>query len=361
MAAKKPGEAQIIMPRHKGRYVDTGNVMLNLLLSGKADGGFQLGTVGLVVGDSKAGKTWATLELLATCANSSVYGDYALIFDDVEKGVQFNLSEKFGAKAAGRIRSPKASAKADPSPSDTVESFYFNLIGEMQRGPVIYVVDSTDSLQAQDEVDAVDEVIEKRSRDSHAKLGGTYGTAKSKAHSKYLPKVVSLADSTQSLVLLISQVRDNIGHNAMFQPKIRSGGRGLRFYNSGEVWFSNGGAISKTVRGQKLKVGHQCIIKSQKNRTTGFEREIEVPLLTGYGCDSVGAQLQWLLEWKFVEKVDSKIKMEFKRGGEVTLSMDKMIAHIENNNLEGALAKYTERCWGEVDAAAKPTRKSRWE
>ena len=357
---KSPATAEIILPRHRGLFVSTGNVMLNLLLSGKADGGFSLGTVGLVVGDSKAGKTWALLELLATCANDPRYDDYALIFDDVEKGVQFDLSDKFGPKAAARIRGPKPSAKAQPQHSDTVESFYFNLIGEMQRGPVIYVVDSMDALRAQDDVDAVHEVVAKRAKDSDAQLGGSYGTAKPKLNSKYLPEVVGLADRTQSLVLLISQVRDNIGHNAMFQPKTRAGGQGLRFYNSGEVWFSNGPAIAKTIKGNKVKVGHQCIIKSKKNRSTGLEREIEVPLLTGYGCDSVGAQLQWLLEWKFIDKVDSKIKMEFKRGGEVTLSMDKMIAHIEEHNLEGALAKYTERCWKEIDDTAKPARKPRW-
>jgi RecA/RadA recombinase len=359
--------------RSSGR-ISTGLTLLNLLLSGDRLGGFDLGTVGLVVGDSKTGKSWVLMEMLAHAARNPKFKDFSLIYDDVESGIGYSIGEMFGKAAGSRIRLPYQGKKL--APSKTCQDFYFAAIAEMREAPTIYILDSHDALTDQTSQDAVEETLTKRAAGKDSEEKGTYGTGKAKANSKYMPELVDAAATTGSLVIMICQTRDNIGFDAMFNPKTRSGGKALRFYNSQEVWFSNGPAIKKKARGQDHKVGHELIVKAAKNRTTGMESQIVIPILTGYGADEIGSQLDWLKLYGFLEteseksddeyeppkkkKSASKLKLPKQVGGlEGTRSA--LIAEIEELGAEEQLSKFTAQCWKELANELKPARKSRWE
>ena len=110
----------------------TGSTMLNLMLSGRPDGGYVRGRYFYFVGDSSSGKTWFTLAALAEAANNPAFDDYRLIYDDVEGGALMDKERYFGNKLAQRIEAPSGT-RDNPEHSDTVESFYFNLDDAFKR------------------------------------------------------------------------------------------------------------------------------------------------------------------------------------------------------------------------------------
>lgn len=361
--------------RKSSGRISTGLTLLNLLLSGDRLGGFDLGTVGLVVGDSKTGKSWVLMEMLAHAARNPKFKEFSLIYDDVEGGIGYDIGDKFGRTAGKRIRLPKQGRKL--APSKTVQDFYHSAIAEMREAPCIYILDSHDACSDQTSQDNVEETITKRAAGKEAGEKASYGTAKARANSKYMPELIDAARESGSLVILICQTRDNIGFDAMFNPKSRSGGKALRFYNSQEIWFSNGSAIKRKTRGHDHKVGHELIVKSQKNRVTGLESQIIIPILTGYGADEIGSQLDWLKLYGFLESESADDEEEYesprkKKKASAVLKLPKqvgglegnranLIAEIEEIGAEEALSKFTAQCWKELENELRPKRKSRWE
>ena len=98
----------------------------------------------------------------------------------------------------------------------------------------------------------------------------------------------------KSLVIMISQTRDNIGFGAMFQPKTRSCGKALKFFVSHELWLSTG---------TKIKIGKRTLAtnvigKLTKNKLTGRHGEAHFQVLNDYGVDNITSCIQFLIEEK---------------------------------------------------------------
>ena len=163
---------------------------------------------------------------------------------------------RFFGKAAPRIETIEASA--------TVEEFYFNLDTALNTGPCIYVIDSMDALTTGEEQEKFAE-----RKKAHAKgkdVSGSYGTAKAKQNSADLRVAVNRLAETGSILIVISQTRDNIGFGSQFNPKTRSGGKAMTFYATCELWFSVREAIKRTVRGKSREIGSVLQVRIKKNR-----------------------------------------------------------------------------------------------
>lgn len=273
---EESSKAKRFQPRDD--LLPTGSTLLNLALSENPYGGWAKGSVANVIGDSHAGKSFLVMQTMAELANNSAYDNYELIYDDAESAMHFDILKLFGQKTVDRI------CHGDDTRSELIETCFFNL-KKLLRGSksLVYVLDSLDALSSKEEQGKTEAEIGKRDYPDKPRI-----------ISEQLKQVTSLVDATDSLVLVVSQTRQNIG--VMFGPKKRrSGGDALRFYSTHELWL----AVGEHIRKKDRDIGIVARLKISKNKLTGKQRELDLPIIVDYGIDDVGSMVDWMLEEKF--------------------------------------------------------------
>ena len=84
-------------------FLSTGSTLLDLALTNQPGQGFCKGSYYLLVGASRAGKTFIALTTLAEASINPSFQDYALIYLAPERGARMNIEKFFGKKLAERI------------------------------------------------------------------------------------------------------------------------------------------------------------------------------------------------------------------------------------------------------------------
>ena len=332
----------------------TGSTLLNLALSGKIRGGFVKGKVHLFVGDSSSGKTFLSLTSFAEATINPEFDNYRLIYDAPEEGALMDFASFFGKKTAERVE-PPSGTKEEPIYSNTVEEFYYNLDDAMKEGPCIYVLDSMDVLLTDEDEEQFSK--EKKAHQSGKETGGSYGTTKAKKNSQNLRRVISKLKKNGSILIIICQTRDNIGFGARFEPKTRGGGRSLKFYSTVEIWFSIKEKIKKNVHGKNRQQGIITKVVTKKNRITGKEWDVDIPIYWSTGIDDTGSCIDYLVTEKHWSESAGKINaVEFSFKG----SRESLIQKIESENLENKLREVVATAWREVEESTAVKRKNRY-
>lgn len=344
--------------------LSSGSTLLNLACTDRPDVGFLKGGYYYLVGDSTSGKTWLSLTCFAEACRNKAFANYRLIFDDVEGGALMDIEHYFGKEVARRMEPPKVK-KGQPVFSDTVESFYYNIFDCLQGGkPFIYVLDSQDSLSSGSAFKKFQQ--QKKAAEEQEESAGSYGDGKAKYHSEHLRQVLSGLRKTKSILIVIGQTRDNLGFG--FEKKTRAGGRALRFYANLEIWTSVESKIKKMVREKERTIGVKCIAEVRKNRVTGKvgkDRSVQIPIYHDLGIDDVGSCVDFLIS----EKHWRRIKEEGQGNRKVYDASDvmfkgsreKIIAHIEEEELEDKVRNITAKVWREIETECTPDRKRRYD
>lgn len=330
--------------------LSTGSTLVNLACSGRSAGAFYKGGYFLIVGDSDSGKSFISMTCLGQAAKSKRFKNYRFIHDNAEGGVLMDIAHFFGADVESRLEEP------DRGISEYVEDFYSNLDAAYNRDePFIYILDSMDVLEAK--ADAKKAKAARRAADKGQEIAGSYGTEKAKQNSAGLRKARKMLKKNGSILIIISQTRDNIGFGAKFNPRTRSGGRALKFFARLELWLSSVGNITKTVRGKNRQLGIRSKIQVQKNHITGKKGSVEIPIYHSYGIDDLGSCVDYLIDEGHWTKRKSTIKApEFDFEGKV----EKLIRHIEENNLEKELQEIVSNVWTEIEDACTLRRNPRY-
>jgi len=336
-------------------YLSTGSTLLNLACSGRPDGGFIKGNYYFLVGDSASGKTFLSLTCLAEASINKNFDNYRFIYDNSEGGALMDIRKFFGTKVMERLEPPKVDENGLPCYSSTIEEFYFNVDDAIERGePFIYILDSMDSLSSADEISKFEETKEAYEKGKEA--AGSYGDGKAKKNSANLRRLLTPLRKSGSILMIINQTRDNLGFG--FEKKTRSGGHALRFYACLEMWSSIKEKISKNIKGAARQLGILCKVQIKKNRLTGRERSVTIPIYHSYGIDDIGSCVDYLVEEKHWEQKAGTINApEFEFKG----TRDKLIKHIEENQMEKDLRMIVGDFWNEIEEACKVKRKTRYE
>lgn len=338
-------------------YLNSGCTLLNLALTGDPFKGFLTGKYYWYVGDSESGKTFFTLSALAEASIDSRFDNYHLIYDDAEGGALMDKERFFGTELFKRIQPPRRDSKNKPLHSEKVEDFFYTLDDYTEAGmPFVYVLDSMDSVSSESEEGSTKE--NKKRWEKGLDKKGNYGDGKAKINSSNLRQfATSKLAKTNSILVVVSQTRDNVG-GGIFEPKkIYSGGNALRFYASAQIWTSVKGPIKRTVRKKDRVIGQYVKISIKKNRLSGQKMgTITVPFYPNLGIDDVGACVDFLQEeghWTGDKKV---IAEEFDFSG----SKEKLIQKIEEEGREDELREITGKVWNEIVEACKVERKQRY-
>lgn len=354
--------------------VSLGCTVLNLACTDTPDLALFMGGYYLLVGDSAAGKTWLCHTMLAEANLNPAFDKYDFIYDDVEGGSQMDVEFFFGKETAKRIEAPDYTKAGDPIYSDTVESFYYHVNKLVKSGkPFIYILDSENSLTSEASLKKFDE--RNKAVEDSGEAKGSYGDAKAKHHSEHLRILVSQIRDMGSILVIISQTRDNLGFG--FEKRTRSGGRALKFYANLEMWTQIVGKIEKRVRGKSRVVGNLIQVEVKKNRFTGKigkDRAAIVPIYNAFGIDDIGANVDFLIEekeWQPIKpkKGDRKEEAKKREGPKVYDAFDLMfegtrdeiVLHIEAEELEAKVRKLVARVWNEIEEECVPERKRRYE
>jgi RecA/RadA recombinase len=349
--AKKALTQKSAPPSAPGALLSTGSALLNLALSGDARGGIAKGKYYLWVGDSQAGKSWVGLTTLAEAHLNKHFDGYDLIHANVEDGALMDKGRYFGEGFAKRLKESRP---------QTVEEFYYELDDLHAAGrKFVYLLDSMDSLTSEADEEQFQKV--KKAHQAGREASGSYGTAKPKQNSAGLRSVVNKLSESGSVLIVIAQTRDNIGFGSQFNPKTRGGGRALKFYATNELWFSIKEKITRKAKGFADKprhVGNWLKVQVKKNRQTGWEPVVELPIYHGSGLDDVGACVNYLIEEKHWEGNDTRVKApEFSFDGKI----EDLIRKIESENAEKELHASATSVWRAVEAACRVDRKQRYQ
>lgn len=330
----------------------TGSTLLNCGLTNKPFGGFIKGRYFHIVGDSASGKTFLSLTCLAEACLNENFEDYDLIHDDVEGGNLMNIHKLFPV-LADRLQTVR---------SYFLEEMYYRIHDQLESGkPFIYVVDSMDGLTPKADVEKF-----KKQKNAFMKgreVAGSYGAAAAKINSQNLRQLMTPLMNTGSILLLISQSRDNL--NAMFDTKTNAGGKSVKFYATAQIWSSIKGKLKKSVKGKDRPVGITAKIQIKKNRATGKDRTIEIPIFnafkgSGGGFDDIGACIDYLIEEKHWKKKGQSINAEeFGFSG----TRDKLIARIEKKLRVRypKLQRIVGEVWNSIEEECSVERKNRYE
>jgi RecA/RadA recombinase len=260
------------------------------LLDCSLGGGWARGRVSNIVGDKSTGKT-----LLAEEACTNLALDITKEFPKAE--IHYKETESaFDVEYAKSIGFPFDRADFGQGKGegpgvllDTIEELdkdFPKTLEEMDDGQGgIYIVDSLDALTCEAERNP------KKNQDGTEK--GSYGTEKAKALSEFFRKNIRLIERKQVHLMIISQVRDNIGVT-FGRDVTRSGGRALDFYASQVLFIADRGKITKTIQGLERPIGKNIAVKIDKMKVGPPHRDCEFPLMFNFGIDDLRAGVEWL-------------------------------------------------------------------
>lgn len=328
-------------------FVSSGCTALNKAITGKAGRGYAKGSYTLVVGDSSAGKTFLALTALAEASVNPNFDDYLLVYDaTTEDGAQMDIGRMFGPKLAERLIVVR---------SNTAQEFYYNLDNFLKRKkPIIYVCDSENGLDS----DAAEDKFQKQKKahETGKDVPGSYGDGKAKIHSENLRRVCSKLTQTESILIVLSQTRDNIDPFS-FETKTRAGGRALKFYAQVEYWISVRENLKKSVHGKPRQIGILSQIKVKKTRYTGKVREASVFIYYSVGVDDIGSCITYLIdEGHWTGNKTQVTAPEFKFKGEIA----GLIAKIEERNMQKDLSALVSEVWDEIESKCAVERKPKY-
>lgn len=145
-------------------------------------------------------------------------------------------------------------------------------------------------------------------------------------------------------------------------PNTVSGGRALKFYSHCQIWTTVGKKIEKELKfGQKTRkyrMGSNCNVGTRKNRYSGKNRNVAIPITFDYGFDNIQANIDFLKEVNWWKMSGNTVNTN----GFIddNLQMKKLVQYIEDNDLEVDLSKVVQEAWDDVEERLTVERKSRY-
>lgn len=353
-----------------GYLVPSGCSLLNAALTNNVYGGYQTGRIANPIGDTHTGKSITALTGMAETAHDSAWDDYSLVYRDFEYAMSFNISRLFGKKTYDRMIQANLEDGyrkiEDYVPPQNLQEWYKRILKRIKSGkPFIEIVDSWDSVVPIEEYERADAIVKDK------KEKGSFKNEKSRLASEYLRILSGLLTKTDSLLILVSQTRDNLDPMS-FSNKKRSGGKALDFYSSYIYWLTkiksfysgpvkggDGDDDGEKKGGPKARIGRLVGFEVTKTKTTGFEGKIEIPMYRQIGIDNTQASLDFVLknldsgicykEGNFIVFNDIKAyKMEICR----QIDENPELTHILNEQLQEA--------WNEFIRTTQINRKPRF-
>lgn len=328
----KPKNSYFTSEKTDIQFISTGCAVLDCALGG----GLALGRTTNVVGDKSTAKTGTATEVMINFARTFPDGEGDIYYRETEAAWDDSYAEAMG------LPLDRIDFGDRDNPVITIEDFYddFDAFCEKQKKaqkPGLYVLDSLDALS--------DEAEMGRDIDK-----ASFGAAKAKKTSEMFRKITRKQEQANVLLVIVSQVRDNIG--AMFGEKHkRSGGKALDFYASQVFWLAHIKILKRTINKVERPYGIELKAKVKKNKVGMPFREAEFVFEFGFGINDLLASVSWLNDVERLDAFDLK-KGEYK---DYVVNINKMTTE-EYAEERARAAKVVKEVWAEIETTFIPKR-----
>lgn len=314
------------------RFFPSGSTLLDCILGG----GWARNRTINIVGDKAVGKTLIAIEACANFARSFPKGK--IRYNEAESAFDRGYSASIGMPASAVFVGDDLDV---PMGSETVEAFHDDVAAFVDKDNTsekLYVLDSLDALSDEAEM----------GRETGK---ASYGTGKAKGVSEFFRKQNSRMVGANCSLIIVSQIRDNIGVT-FGETKKRSGGRALDFYASQIVWLSQIGKIERTISGEKVVVGTYVRVLCKKNKLGVAYKQADLHLHFNYGIDDEMSMISWLEDHNKQGQAQlgmslTEFRQEIKKARS---NQDRESADI----LAQELRRATRERWTQIEDASKP-------
>jgi protein RecA len=260
-------------------FFSTGCAVLDATLGG----GWAECRMANLIGDKSTGKTLLAVEAAINFLHKHRLG--VVRFVETEAALDRGYAEHIG------IDWSRIELVEDFSTVEDVFEDLDKLVVRRSRQPILYIIDSLDSLSDRAEL--------ARTYDE-----GTYGATKAKQLSQAFRRLARKLKTSNITVLVVSQTRSRIvsfGRN-----KGRSGGEALNFYASQILWLSEVSKIQRTRNNIKRTVGIEVDALCDKNKVGLPFRTCRMSIFFYFGIDDVLTNLDYLKKVKRLGDVGLK-------------------------------------------------------
>ena len=382
-------------------FVGTGSDLLDII----SGGGYEKGTIVNIIGDSSTGKTFLAAE--AVYQAKVRYGKKVKTrYLDKEKGFKFDTLDMYNYD----IREDLVQGVS------SIQEFaadYGSFLKKLKNDEFgFYILDSFDSICTDSDLEEYD------ARVSNYEKGKTYDKGsmdmqKQKYSSKFFRTISDLTADKNVILIIISQIRDNVGQSYGTTWKV-SGGKALQFYSSLRIFLKRKEDFALVGTDKINRSFGYCVeAKALKSRCKWPNRSCLVNILFETGIDNISSNIDYLyslkdhtgklnqqlcknIQWttessiditsdvlkKFVEdhgktqelkdftaratvskilefiSIDTELRDEFIEKFGV-MDREMLIAYITDNELEDYLTKRVRKLWQDNEEAIRPKRKKK--
>lgn len=327
----------------------TGCDLLDMVVGGDKDKfGWQGGMIINIVGDKSSGKSFLAYETIAA-AKYKYKDDFKWVYDNCESSSIVNSMRLYGFEI---MTDDMPKSRTVEEMSTNVRKFLRNLKPEDKA---IYVVDSLDGLSSAE----LDEIVDERQKAFEKGKEydkGSYQMSSAKFLSQeFFRTLANDIDNKNCLLIIISQLRENV-NAGLYAPKFkRSGGKALDFYANTVLWLNTLDKIEKKDRAIGVIINGE----TKKSKTPRPYRDVTFSILFDYGIDNVGSNLDFLYDLRGKRGDLLKNAKEIDWDGQ-TFNRDDLIAYIETNKLKNELRARTRQKWEDIEDSIKVNRQSKY-
>lgn len=318
-------------PKPDSEFVSSGCTLLDMTLGG----GWLPGRMSNIIGDSSTGKTLLAIE---HCSNfGKKYLDGNIWYRETEAAFDRGYAEALGMPV-DRIDFGSNEFRTIEDIFDDMKNCIKASSGKNPQ-PGLYIIDSLDALS--DEAEMGREITK-----------GSYGAEKAKLLSQLFRRLNQDIAQSNIHVQVISQVRDKIGFIGYGDPTTRSGGKALTFYSSQIIKLKKMESLTRTVHGEKIRIGIRVKSQCIKNKV-GFEgRECEFILRFAYGIEDFWAGMEYLIDRKATKEIGLTIE-QAEKWIEDEPNWDKLTFEARKEKVDNAVRKV----WHEIMKSIIPVRR----
>ena len=261
-------------------YISTGATLADIITGG----GYRSGSITNFIGNSEAGKTFMAVE--AVYQAKKKYKNVNVRYNDAESGFTFDTEALYGFDI-----------REDMVKTPTIQEFaadfgsYAKKFKKNELG--IYIVDSFDGLCSDDDIQEYEDRIKKYEEGKEYKQG-SYDMSKQKYSSKLFRTICRDLDEFNVALIIISQIRDNIGVTFGRNWTV-SGGKALQFYSDNRLFLKSAESFSVVGSDSVNREKGYCLeITGIKTRSKWPHRKCYINLLFDYGVDNISSNIDYL-------------------------------------------------------------------
>jgi|TARA_Y100000034_G_scaffold122563_1_gene168178 recombination protein RecA len=245
-------------------YVDSGSKVLNKIISGDFDGGYPIGSITEIYGESSTAKT---VFLTHAFIGAQKQGYYTVMVDN-EHAYSPSFAEKLGIDSDKLIYTEPETLE---DCFETIEKAILAIRKKDKETPIIIGYDSIGSSPSRKEMD-----------DTFGKNSEMGGALRAKVAGQCLRRINPLLRKYKAGLIIVNQVRSKVG--VMFgDPRTRAGGGKALLYYCGTSLEAASGKSDALYDDRKNPLGITGTIKAVKNKITKPFQSCEFKLLYDQG------------------------------------------------------------------------------